>query len=93
MSLSATVKTEVMQSIHSQLQLNSNDTGSAEVQIALLTKRIVELTEHFKAHKKDEHSRRGLRMLVNKRRRLLNYLKNNDIDHYRKIIELLGLRS
>jgi small subunit ribosomal protein S15 len=69
------------------------DTGSPEVQIALLTERIVNLTEHFKTHKKDHHSRRGLLHLVSLRRRLLNYLKRENTDRYRKLIEQLGLRK
>lgn len=71
---------------------NENDTGSAEVQIALLTDRINHLTEHLKMHKKDHHSRRGLLMLVGRRRRFLDYLKDNEIDRYRAIIAELGLR-
>lgn len=68
------------------------DTGSPDVQIALLTKRIAHLTEHLKAHKGDHHSRRGLMLLVGKRRRLLNYVAQENIEHYRKLIERLGLR-
>jgi len=68
------------------------DTGSPEVQIALLTDRINHLTEHLKSHKKDHHSRRGLLMLVGKRRRFLDYLKDNDIERYRALIAELGLR-
>jgi small subunit ribosomal protein S15 len=71
---------------------NGNDTGSAEVQIALLTARINELTEHLREHRKDHHSRRGLLMLVGKRRRLLNYLQSSDLDRYRALISELGLR-
>ncbi|MCB1257425.1 MAG: 30S ribosomal protein S15 [Microthrixaceae bacterium] len=71
---------------------NAQDTGSAEVQIALLTDRINHLTEHLKTHKKDHHSRRGLLMLVGRRRRFLDYLKANEIDRYRAIIAELGLR-
>jgi small subunit ribosomal protein S15 len=69
------------------------DTGSPEVQIALLSNRIEYLTEHFKLHKKDHHSRRGLLKLVGKRRRLLDYLKNNDAGRYRALIEKLGIRK
>ena len=69
------------------------DTGSPEVQIALLTKRIVDLTEHCKIHKKDAHSRRGLLMMVGQRRSLLNYLMNTDISRYRAIIEKLEIRK
>ncbi|NYZ63870.1 30S ribosomal protein S15 [Luteimonas deserti] len=69
-----------------------NDTGSPEVQVALLTARIVHLTEHFKTHKKDHHSRRGLLMMVNRRRSLLDYLHRKDADRYKALIEKLGLR-
>lgn len=69
-----------------------NDTGSPEVQVALLTARIVYLTEHFKAHKKDHHSRRGLLMMVNRRRSLLDYLHRKDVGRYKALIEKLGLR-
>ncbi len=72
---------------------HEGDTGSPEVQVALLTARIQYLTEHFKTHKKDHHSRRGLLKLVGQRRRLLEYLKNKDVNRYRKIIERLGLRK
>lgn len=71
---------------------HEGDTGSPEVQIAILTKRIVYLTEHVKVHKKDHHSRRGLLMLVGRRRRLLNYLKKKDIARYRAILGELGLK-
>ena len=71
---------------------DDSDTGSPDVQIALLTKRIDELTEHLKVHKKDHHSRRGLLRMVGKRRRLLEYMKRTDIDTYRSLIERLGLR-
>lgn len=73
-------------------QLHGNDRGSASVQIALLTQRINELTDHFRTHKKDHHSRRGLLRMVGKRRRLLEYLKRTDLERYRKLIEDLGLR-
>jgi small subunit ribosomal protein S15 len=69
-----------------------NDTGSAEVQVALLTKRINELTEHLRGHSKDHHSRRGLLMLVGKRRRLLRYLESSDVERYRSLVGELGLR-
>lgn len=75
-----------------QYKLHDSDTGSPEVQIGLLTHRIKYLTEHLKVHKKDHHSRRGLLMLVGRRRRLLNYVKNNDVQRYRTILETLGLR-
>ncbi|MGH2682776.1 MAG: 30S ribosomal protein S15 [Actinomycetota bacterium] len=71
---------------------DDSDTGSPDVQIAILTKRIDELTEHLKAHKKDHHSRRGLLRMVGRRRRLLEYVKRMDIDRYRALIERLGLR-
>jgi small subunit ribosomal protein S15 len=71
---------------------HENDTGSPEVQVALLSARISHLTEHLKAHKKDHHSRRGLLMLVGQRRRLLNYLSNKDIERYRSLVSRLGLR-
>jgi small subunit ribosomal protein S15 len=74
-------------------QTHEGDTGSPEVQIALLSARIQYLTEHFKTHKKDHHSRRGLLKLVGQRRRLLEYLKNKEVNRYRKIIERLGLRK
>ncbi len=73
-------------------KLNDSDTGSPEVQIAILTERINHLTEHLKIHKKDFHSRRGLLMMVGKRRRLLNYLKKTEIERYRAIVKKLGLR-
>ncbi|MCP3938949.1 MAG: 30S ribosomal protein S15 [Actinomycetia bacterium] len=76
----------------SEHRLHESDTGSPEVQIALLTDRIEHLTEHFKVHKKDHHGRRGLLMLVGRRRRLLDYLRDNDIERYRALIGKLGLR-
>ena len=72
---------------------SANDTGSPEVQVALLTTRINELTPHFKANMKDHHSRRGLLKMVSRRRRLLDYLKGKDADRYRALIEVLGLRK
>ena len=75
-----------------QLKTHETDTGSPEVQVGLLTHRISYLTEHLKTHKKDHHSRRGLLMLVGKRRRLLNYVKKKDVKRYRTLIETLGLR-
>ncbi|MFO7558710.1 MAG: 30S ribosomal protein S15 [Desulfobacterales bacterium] len=75
-----------------RFKLHDDDTGSPEVQIALLTSRISYLTEHVKVHKKDHHSRRGLLVLVGRRRRLLNYVKNKDISRYRTLIESLDLR-
>jgi small subunit ribosomal protein S15 len=76
-----------------QFKNHEKDTGSPEVQIALLSDRIRYLTEHFKVHKRDHHSRRGLLKLVGQRRRLLNYLKDNKVDRYRVIIDKLGLRK
>ena len=70
-----------------------NDTGSPEVQVALLTARIEQLTGHFKLHKQDHHSRRGLLMMVNRRRSLLDYLKRKDFDRYKRLIDTLGLRK
>lgn len=75
-----------------QHKLHDTDTGSPEVQIALLTERIAHLTEHLKVHKKDHHSRRGLLMLVGRRRRLLDYVKDRDVERYRAIVAKLGLR-
>ncbi|UCE54497.1 MAG: 30S ribosomal protein S15 [Desulfobacterales bacterium] len=76
-----------------QFKLHDADTGSPEVQVGLLTHRISYLTDHLKIHKKDHHSRRGLLMLVGRRRRLLNYVKHKDINRYRAIIETLGLKK
>jgi small subunit ribosomal protein S15 len=81
------------QGIIESYQTHGSDTGSPEVQIALLTARIVHLTEHFKIHKKDHHSRRGLLKLVSKRRRLLDYLKRTRYDRYLAVIDRLGLRK
>jgi small subunit ribosomal protein S15 len=75
-----------------QFKLHDTDTGSPEVQVGLLTHRITYLTDHLKVHKKDHHSRRGLLMLVGRRRRLLNYVKHKDVNRYRAIIETLGLK-
>ena len=79
-------------SLSSEEKQGEADTGSPEVQVALLSKRIAELTEHFGEHKKDHHSRQGLLKMVNKRRKLLDYLKSKDGDRYRELIEKLGLR-
>jgi small subunit ribosomal protein S15 len=76
-----------------KFRIHSTDTGSPEVQIALLTERIRQLTEHFKVHSKDIHSRRGLLMMVSQRRRLLDYLRGRDLERYRKLIGVLGLRK
>ena len=75
-----------------EYRTHDTDTGSPEVQVALLTQRINQLTEHLKVHKKDHHSRRGLLMLVGRRRRLLDYLRRNDVERYRALIAKLGLR-
>ncbi|MGC9317069.1 MAG: 30S ribosomal protein S15 [Armatimonadota bacterium] len=76
-----------------QFRIHDDDTGSPEVQIALLTSRIQSLTQHLQAHRKDHHSRRGLLKMVGKRRRLLRYLRNEDIDRYRALVRELGLRG
>ena len=89
MSISANEKQQVIK----EYSTKEGDTGSPEVQVAILTKRIINLTEHFKTHKKDNHSRRGLLKMVNRRRRLLDYLKAKDDDSYKKIIKDLGLRK
>ncbi|GLW62734.1 30S ribosomal protein S15 [Actinomadura rubrobrunea] len=80
------------QKIIAEFATSEGDTGSPEVQVALLTRRINDLTEHLKEHKHDHHSRRGLLLLVGQRRRLLKYLQNKDINRYRRLIERLGLR-
>ncbi len=87
-----TVATLSKSEIIAQYATSEGDTGSPEVQIALLTQRIAHLTEHLKEHKHDHHSRRGLLLLVGQRRRLLNYVQNTDITRYRELIERLGLR-
>jgi small subunit ribosomal protein S15 len=84
---------DVKSSIIAEHSRGTNDTGSAEVQIALLTQRIRDLTEHLKLHKKDHHTRRGLLKLVGQRRRLLAYLKKTDIERYRAVIAKLGIRG
>ena len=88
MSLSSEAKAEII----AEHARGEADTGSPEVQVALLSKRIAELTEHFGEHKKDHHSRQGLLKMVNKRRTLLDYLKSKDQDRYRELIKKLGLR-
>ena len=88
MALTAEQKKEILGSYG----LHETDTGSAEAQVAMLTKRILDLTEHLKLHKHDHHSRRGLMALVGRRRRLLRYLQTIDINRYRSLIERLGLR-
>ena len=88
MSLSSESKSEIIK----EYSRGDRDTGSSEVQIAILTKRITELTDHFNEHKKENHSRQGLLKMVSKRRKLLDYLKNNDQGRYAEIIKRLGLR-
>ncbi|MCC6749612.1 MAG: 30S ribosomal protein S15 [Deltaproteobacteria bacterium] len=85
--------TELKKGVIEKYRAHEKDTGSPEVQVALLTERINHLTEHFKTHAKDHHSRRGLLKLVGKRRRLLDYLKDKDADRYRKVIGDLGIRK
>ena len=89
MGLSVDKKKEII----NQFKRHDSDTGSPDVQVAILTKRINELTEHFKIHKKDHHSRRGLLRLVGQRRRLLNYIKDRDIKRYRELLQELNLRK
>lgn len=84
---------ELKEKIVQEYRVHESDTGSPEVQIALLTNRITELTDHFKTHSKDHHSRRGLLKLVGRRRRLLDYLKGKDLERYRTTIERLGIRK
>jgi small subunit ribosomal protein S15 len=86
------LSTEQKKTILSEYGVHDNDTGSPEAQVAMLTKRISDLTEHLKVHKHDHHSRRGLLLLVGRRRRLLNYLTKVDIERYRSLIQRLGLR-
>ncbi len=88
MSITAERKTALI----SEFAIKESDTGSPDVQVAILSERIVNLTEHFKTHKKDNHSRRGLLMLVSRRRRLLDYIKRKDKDRYAALIQRLGLR-
>jgi len=85
--------TEIKSRIVTEYRVHETDSGSPEVQVALLTNRISELTDHFKTHTKDHHSRRGLLKLVGRRRRLLDYLKGKDLERYRTTIERLGLRK
>ncbi len=87
-----TLTQEKKQELVERFGRSANDTGSAEVQVALLTERINGLTEHLREHKKDHHSRRGLLMLVGQRRRLLRYLESSDLDRYRQVVADLGLR-
>ena len=87
------LSTEEKKTILAEYGVHDTDTGSPEAQVAMLTKRISDLTEHLKVHKHDHHSRRGLLLLVGRRRRLLNYLAGVDIERYRSLIERLGLRG
>lgn len=89
MAMATAAKAEIIE----KFKQHDKDTGSPEVQVALLTHRINELTEHFKVHKKDHHSRRGLLLLVSQRKSLLAYLKKNDVNRYRNLIKELGLRK
>ena len=89
MALATARKAEIVE----KFKTHEGDTGSPEVQVALLTERINGLTEHFKSHKKDHHSRRGLLLLVSKRKRLLSYLKGRNVERYRALIKELGLRK
>jgi len=84
---------EIKQSIINEYKIHDNDTGSPEVQVAMLTEKINQLTEHLKQHKKDHHSRRGLLKMVGKRRALLNYLKEKDLERYKNLIKKLELRK
>ncbi len=88
MALESDIKKDIIE----KFRLHDEDSGSAEVQVALLSERITQLTDHFKVHKKDHHSRRGLMKLVGRRRRLLDYLKKNKLETYRELIDTLGLR-
>ena len=88
MALTADEKTQII----NEYATHEGDTGSPEVQVALLSKRIADLTEHLKEHKHDDHSRRGMQLMIGDRRRLLDYLKRVDIERYRSLIERLGLR-
>jgi small subunit ribosomal protein S15 len=89
---SVSIDAETKKKIIDEYATSDGDTGSPEVQVAILTKRIAHLTEHLKEHKHDHHSRRGLMLLVGQRRRLLNYVAKTDIERYRSLIERLGLR-
>ncbi len=93
MALSTDAKAELIAKIQQRFDLPAGDTGSTEVQVAILTNRIQYLTEHFKSHKHDHHSRRGLLKLVGQRRRLLDYMKAKNITRYRELIAELGLRK
>ena len=88
-----TLTSEIKKEVIDKHQLSKEDTGSTKVQVALLTMKIDSLSDHFKIHKKDNHSRRGLLMMVNKRRKLLDYLKSKDLSSYKQLISNLGLRK
>ena len=88
-----TISKERKAELTAQFGKNAQDTGNSKVQVAILTERIRELTEHMRSHQKDFHTRRGLLMLVGKRRRLLSYIKKNDINEYRELIAQLGIRD
>lgn len=92
MAVNLRPKAETIAEMANAFDLAENDTGSPEIQVALLSERINHLTEHLKTHKKDHHSRRGLLMLVGRRRRLLDYIRDNDVERYRAVIAHLGLR-
>ena len=83
---------EIRERITREYRLHENDTGSADLQVAILTERIKQVTDHLRTHKKDTHSRRGLVTMVSKRRRLLNYISNEDVNRYQSLISRLGLR-
>ncbi|MDH3976250.1 MAG: 30S ribosomal protein S15 [Deltaproteobacteria bacterium] len=87
------INSDQKKGIINSYKTHDSDTGSSEVQVAILTERIKYLTDHFKTHAKDHHSRRGLLKLVGQRRRLLNYLKNRDIGRYRELVDKLGIRK
>lgn len=87
------IQVEKKAELVAKFRTHEKDTGSPEVQVAILSERINELTEHFKTHKKDHHSRRGLLKMVSQRRRLLDYLKSKDLNRYKKLIESLGIRK
>lgn len=89
MSITAEEKNQIIE----EYKTHESDTGSPEVQVAIITRRIINLTDHFKAHQKDYHGKRGLLMLVGQRKRLLDYLKKKDIQRYRELIKRLGLRK
>ncbi len=84
---------EAKKAIMAEFKLHDSDTGSPEVQVALITQRIKDITEHLKVHKKDFHTRRGLLKLIGQRRRLLDYMQDKDIERYRKVIKTLGIRK